>query len=491
MKIIRLLCIGQLALAIAATAQVPTFLNYQGYLQDASGNPATGSVNIAIALYTNASGGTAVYNENIGTVALDKGIYSFSWGSGGTSVVEITEILAIANGTGTIYNSTTTYKPIINPSVTVSDGTYSWNDVTGSTSPTSFLATVSSYTLGTISAIYISQAPKVDTSVNISYKYNELGVIGALENENARWMELVVNNQALLPRQRLMSVPFASLAQHSVSASTSEFAQHIDENSLTLTPVDQFRLLFQSGTPLSTYQTDNAYIISEDFSTGALGRYSRVKTNETTSYYSSGGYTPIVRDAWIINYGQAISGTAYRKVTQFDFTNSLVQSTDLVSAQGPGTTILQGYVIYYYQDRASYQSGSAYLPNATRQNYVNPYPSNKVTRIDIMVRGDATYTGAYGWSAVHWYNDTALTLNLPTIGFIPSHTQLLIFDTGLGFSEMANYQLRGGGNITRTYSMETKNSYDYSMAPDTVLIHMHGNPYWDMKISKIAILFWR
>lgn len=81
MKIHILVLFGLLAQAIAACAQVPSLFNYQGYLQDAFGNPATGSVNIAIALFTDASGGSAVYSESIGSVSLDKGIYSFQYGT--------------------------------------------------------------------------------------------------------------------------------------------------------------------------------------------------------------------------------------------------------------------------------------------------------------------------------------------------------------------------------------------------------------------------
>lgn len=81
MKIHNCVLIGVLGLTVGVSAQVPSLLNYQGYLQDASGNPATGSVNIAIALYTNASSGAAVYTEDMGLVALDKGIYSFLYGS--------------------------------------------------------------------------------------------------------------------------------------------------------------------------------------------------------------------------------------------------------------------------------------------------------------------------------------------------------------------------------------------------------------------------
>jgi hypothetical protein len=64
-----------------SNAQLPSLLNYQGHLLDATGSPATGTVEIVIALYTDAIEGTLAYEEHIGPVELDRGIYSFNYGT--------------------------------------------------------------------------------------------------------------------------------------------------------------------------------------------------------------------------------------------------------------------------------------------------------------------------------------------------------------------------------------------------------------------------
>ena len=62
-------------------ASVPLLVNYQGKLSDTNGAPVTGNVTIDVAVYTNAAGGPAVYSENIGSVSVYQGLYSFTWGS--------------------------------------------------------------------------------------------------------------------------------------------------------------------------------------------------------------------------------------------------------------------------------------------------------------------------------------------------------------------------------------------------------------------------
>lgn len=43
---------------------VPTLINYQGYLTDASGNPLTGNYQITFSIYGVPSGGTPLWSEN-------------------------------------------------------------------------------------------------------------------------------------------------------------------------------------------------------------------------------------------------------------------------------------------------------------------------------------------------------------------------------------------------------------------------------------------
>jgi len=87
------------------------------------------------------------------------------------SVVTVTETLGISDGLTAIHNYTVAHPPIVSPSVTISDGTYSWNDQTGSSSPANFLGTVSSYASGQVSAIYLSVPAATGTVIQVEYSY--------------------------------------------------------------------------------------------------------------------------------------------------------------------------------------------------------------------------------------------------------------------------------------------------------------------------------
>ncbi|MFL2842803.1 MAG: lectin-like protein [Coraliomargaritaceae bacterium] len=120
----------QLTCVLVAFA-VPSDINYQGRLSDANGNPVTGDVTMGVKLYDAQTGGSEIYSEDIGTVTLDEnGVYSFQFGASGDSTVTKTETIITSDGTSTDYTGNFTSLPV-DGSVSVSDGTYSWNEVDG------------------------------------------------------------------------------------------------------------------------------------------------------------------------------------------------------------------------------------------------------------------------------------------------------------------------------------------------------------------------
>ena len=119
-----------LVLATSLSA-VPSDINYQGRLTDANGDAVTGDVSMSVKLYDAQSGGNEIYSEDIGTVTLDEsGVYSFQFGASGNSTVTKTETIVTSDGTSTEYTGTFTNTPI-DGTISVTDETYSWNDVDG------------------------------------------------------------------------------------------------------------------------------------------------------------------------------------------------------------------------------------------------------------------------------------------------------------------------------------------------------------------------
>ena len=189
-------------------AEAPMLLNYQGKLTDAGGDPVTGAVDVVVNVYTNHNAGNSIYTEDIGTVPVEDGVYSFNWGDSGQSILAAVETLATVDGATSVYNYTVRNPPIVNPSVTITDGTYTWNDVTGSSSPSTFLGVVTSYENGQVSAVYLSGVPAAGTEISVSYSYNQ-GIVPALGAYDTLWLEISLNGEALTPRQRLVAVPYA------------------------------------------------------------------------------------------------------------------------------------------------------------------------------------------------------------------------------------------------------------------------------------------
>lgn len=80
MKTIGLTGMLVLSVAFAAHAENPLF-NYQGRLLGSDGQPVSESVTVAVNIYTSAAGGAVVYGEEVGSVVVQNGLYSFSYGT--------------------------------------------------------------------------------------------------------------------------------------------------------------------------------------------------------------------------------------------------------------------------------------------------------------------------------------------------------------------------------------------------------------------------
>jgi hypothetical protein len=69
-----------LSFVVVSIAQVPQYVNYQGMLSDAAGNPLTGNYTIKFRIYSTASGGSPLWGPQTSTVNADAGLFSAELG---------------------------------------------------------------------------------------------------------------------------------------------------------------------------------------------------------------------------------------------------------------------------------------------------------------------------------------------------------------------------------------------------------------------------
>ncbi len=68
-------------LSLVVNAAIPSGISYQGYLNDASGNPVNGAVNLTFRLYTTETDGAASWVETHSSVNVSEGIFAVQLGS--------------------------------------------------------------------------------------------------------------------------------------------------------------------------------------------------------------------------------------------------------------------------------------------------------------------------------------------------------------------------------------------------------------------------
>jgi len=201
------------------SAAIPQLINYQGLLLDDNGTKVTGIKAITLKVFTGATDGNGtkeIYDENVGNVSITDGLYAFNFGGTGLSVITTTETVGEGNASAQIYNYTVLHPPVLTDSASIvkSDvnGTAiaTWSQTGGSDDP-SFISSVVNSS-GAVSVTNASGAPATGEKIKITYDYNSVGIMGALASNPNAWLEVSVDGSPLLPRQRLVAVPFANVA---------------------------------------------------------------------------------------------------------------------------------------------------------------------------------------------------------------------------------------------------------------------------------------
>ena len=205
----------------------PSELNYQGVLLDASGNGVTGTRAMTVKLYDAAIGGNLLYTEDLGNVTVNKGVYSFNFGTNGTGNPKITETVTVADGTSTTFQKILASTNVVTGSVSVSDGTYTWDQVNGSSDGGMNFDASYSTSLRRITVNYYNGPPATGKVLKVTYRSPSAGLTGILTNENDSWLEVAVNGATQSPRQKFLAVPFA-LRAGSVEGSTYQETVEVD-----------------------------------------------------------------------------------------------------------------------------------------------------------------------------------------------------------------------------------------------------------------------
>ena len=202
-------------------ATIPQLINYQGLLLEENGSKVTGIKSISLKVFTGATDGNGtkeIYQENAGSVSVTDGLYAFNFGGSGQSVITTNEIVGKGDGSTQIFNYTVDNAPVLDGTATItkyvsennSSVIASWSQTGGSTDP-NFIASVVNST-GAVSVTNASGAPSAGQIIRIVYDYNSVGIMGALASNPTAWLEVSVDGSPLLPRQRLVAVPFANVA---------------------------------------------------------------------------------------------------------------------------------------------------------------------------------------------------------------------------------------------------------------------------------------
>lgn len=303
MKLLLPICLLAASQLLAA---VPTAINYQGRLTDGDGNPASGSKTFSLKIHDAATVGNEIYNETIGSVVVDaNGIYNFQFGANGSSVVATDTVIATTNGSSQVFNATLDPLPI-DGSVIISDGTYTWSQVSGASDPTQFTGSVTPAT-GAVSAIYLSGAPASGTEIAATYNFMESGLSGALTTGSAHWLELTINGETQTPRERVLSVPFAQVAERLAMRKKITVVKRLyDFYSIDGTSGTPVVILPKSATTTGINRNVNAINVLDIPTNGIISsirsRMSRERLNEVNPYgkasvelgaFSNSGYRVI------------------------------------------------------------------------------------------------------------------------------------------------------------------------------------------------------
>lgn len=198
-----------------AFGEVPELVNYQGRLLD-GGLPVNSNVAVSVCIYSNDTGGVSLYTEDVGNIPVVNGLYAFSFGAGGSIVASAVELVAVTDGSSLAFSTTVSNTPMLVESVSIADGVFTWDELSGSSNPSEFTVTVN-HVSGLVNVFYLLGAPAIGRSIAVTYDYGVAADFSTVLANPEAWLEVKIDGVPLAPRQRLISVPYAMSAKHAES----------------------------------------------------------------------------------------------------------------------------------------------------------------------------------------------------------------------------------------------------------------------------------
>ena len=238
-----------------AMAEVPSLINYQGKLSDNDGAPVNGDKNFTVRIFDTNEGGNQVYEEEIGTVSVKDGLYSFGFGEAGQSILDFSERLVVQEEGKQIFDFTLGKTPV-EGSLSVTAGQWTWDETGGSSNSGEMIVNYDK-TNKSAKIIFLNSSPAKDAALEFDYRITDEGVLGGLSSAKSSWLEIAVGGETLSPRERLVSVPFALKAKT---------ALNVINQAKSIVGYDQMRLV--AGYSL---QNGNAWPPKINFRSGLSG----------------------------------------------------------------------------------------------------------------------------------------------------------------------------------------------------------------------------